>query len=182
MSRVTQRVLQSLLLAQLMLSVGIARAQTSDVAHTLDFDRDGIDDPIVYRPTTGLWAIKSSSDPTTALLRQWGLPKDHPIAGDYTGDGIADLVVWRPANGNWYICKSDANFNCFANNGNIVQQFGLFEDKPIKADYDGDGILDLAVWRPSLGLFIYRRSGTGEVAVTQWGLPGDIPIQTGPNK
>lgn len=157
-------------------------AQTPNNAHGIDFDRDGIDDPVIYRSPLGLWAVKSSSDPTTMLLRQWGLPDDYPIAGDYTGDGIADFVVWRPSNGNWYICKSDTFFNCFDDGGNVVYQFGLSGDKPIKADFDQDGILDLAVWRPEFGFFIYRSSSSSQAVVTQWGLPSDIPVQTSPNR
>lgn len=166
----------------LLVACSATTAYAQNGPYGLDYDRDGVDDQVIYRPNLGLWAIKSSFDPTTVLLRQWGLRNDHPIVGDYTGDGIADLVVWRPSNGNWYICKSDTNFDCFGTNGNIAFQFGLEDDKPIKADFDDDGILDLAVWRPQFGLFIYRSSATGDAVVSQWGLPNDIPMQTSPNR
>lgn len=148
----------------------------------VDFDGDLIDDLVIFRPELGIWAVRLSSMEGAVLWRQWGLPQDFPIAGDYTGDGIADLVVWRPSNGNWYICRSDNGFDCGSDGGNTVYQFGLPGDRPIKADYDHDGILDLAVWRPTLGWFIYRGSMTNEAVVTQWGLPTDIPLQTGPNE
>ena len=147
----------------------------------MDFDGDRRDDMAIYRPEFGLWAIRLSSAPGMVLYRQWGLPGDYPIAGDYTGDGLADLVIWRPSEGNWYICNSEVVYDCFAD-GFGYTQFGLVGDRPLRGDYDGDGIFDLALWRPSLGLFIYFGSLTRELVVTQWGVSGDIPLGTLPNE
>lgn len=149
--------------------------------HLGDFDGDQVEDLVIFRPDQGLWAIQLSSASGTVIFKQWGLPGDFPITGDYSGDGVAELVVWRPTDGNWYMCLSEQNFDCSAVGGNAIYQFGLPGDRPLKADYDRDGILDLAVWRPSEGLFIYQSSRSNEVSVTQWGLPTDIPIQTLPN-
>ena len=38
-------------------------------------------------------------------------------------------------------------------------------------DYNGDGTTDLAVWRPSTGVWWVRG-----ILTVQWGLPGDIPV------
>ena len=146
----------------------------------IDFDGDGVNDFAIYRRQFGLWAIlKSSTNNTELIWKQRGLPGDYPMAGDYTGDGKADLVVWRPTNGNWYICNSASNVDCTQG---TVQQFGLAGDRPLRGDYDNDGILDLAVWRPSFGFFIFKGSRSGEVVVRQWGLPGDVPLDTDPNQ
>jgi hypothetical protein len=45
----------------------------------------------------------------------------------------------------------------------------------IAVDYDGDGRADLAVWRPAEGNWWLRPSASA-ASVTQWGLPGDIPM------
>lgn len=144
-----------------------------------DFDSDGNDDLVIWRPSIGYWAVLQSSDNLQYIWKQWGLQSDFPMPGDYTGDGIADLVVWRPASGSWYVCRSDTGFDCTIG---TVWQFGLPEDLPISGDFDGDGIFDYAVWRPSLGMFFFKRSRTNEVIMQQWGLPEDIPLIAGRNE
>lgn len=145
----------------------------------LDFDGDGYDDLAVWRPEFGMWAVlKSSTEGTDLIFKQWGLPGDYPMPGDYTGDGKADLVVWRNADGSWYICRSEVDFDCSLP---TITQFGLPGDLPIKGDYDGDGILDLAVYRLSNGTFYYQSSRDSTIVARQWGLPGDLPVLSGIN-
>jgi hypothetical protein len=48
--------------------------------------------------------------------------------------------------------------------------------RSIPDDFDADGETDLAVWRPVEGNWYIVFSSTGTWTVTQWGLPGDIPV------
>src|SRR4051812_60381 len=61
-------------------------------------------------------------------------------AFDYDGDKVTDLAFWRPSEANWYILPS-------AGGRLLVQQFGKEGDRPVPADYDGDGRTELAVYR-----------------------------------
>ena len=36
-------------------------------------------------------------------IRQFGLPSDVPVAGNYDGDGTTDIAVFRPASGEWFV-------------------------------------------------------------------------------
>ena len=44
-------------------------------------------------------------------------------------------------------------------------------DVPVPGDYNGDGLTDVAVWRPSTGEWFVR----GQFTV-QWGGTGDVPV------
>jgi hypothetical protein len=118
-----------------------------------DFDRDGVTDLGVFRPSLGRWLF--AGQPTV----DWGAAGDMPVPGDYDGDGRPDVAVFRPATGTWYITGRPS----------IV--WGAPGDIPEPADYDGDRITDIAVFRPSTGIF-YVRNG----ASIAWGTAGDMPV------
>jgi hypothetical protein len=57
--------------------------------------------------------------------------------------------------------------------------WGVPGDSPVPGDYDGDGRTDLAIYRPSSGIWFIIHSSNGAARATRWGLPtlGDMPVQ-----
>lgn len=131
-----------------------------------DFNRDGIADLTVWRPSNGVWSSLQNSG---AVNRQWGIEGDQPVAADYDGDRKTDFAVFRPSTGVWHILKS-------SDSSEIHYPFGTDGDIPIPEDYDGDGKIDLAVYRPSNGNWYIKNSADNSDKSLNWGIIGDLPI------
>jgi hypothetical protein len=83
------------------------------------------------------------------------------------------LAVYRAVEGKWYVLRtSDTGFQ--------VSAYGLSTDKPVPADYDGDGKTDFAVFRTgaigSVANWLVLNSGNGSSSSTQFGTSGDIAV------
>ncbi|HVE58029.1 MAG TPA: VCBS repeat-containing protein, partial [Pyrinomonadaceae bacterium] len=141
----------------------------TDKPTVADYDGDGRADIAVFRPSTGVWWILQSSN-NGYRSQQFGLNGDVPVASDYDADGLADIAVFRPSNGVWYIAQSTG--------GTRITQWGLSSDRPTPGDFDGDNRSDLAVYRPSEGVWYILQSWNNTFRANQFGLNGDIPVQS----
>ena len=172
----------------------------ADVPVPADYDGDGRIDLAVYRPSNGTWYIRTSSSSfTTGPTFQWGLSGDTPVPADYDGDGLADPAVYRPANGTWFILQSSTSYTTGVDyswglNGdipipNVVVANGrsvVASNQPISmqtnlsriGDFDGDGLGDLTVYRPSSGTWLSLGSANNYSAFNTyaWGLSTDFPV------
>ena len=140
-----------------------------------DFDGDGRADIAIYRPNTGQWIYRLSTN-NVVESTTWGLAggTDIPVNGDFDGDGLSDPAVYRPSTAQWFVKGS-------LNNESSVITWGLAggSDVPVPADYDGDGATDRAIFRPSTAQWIIRKSSTGTAQVETWGVQltvGEVPV------
>ena len=118
-----------------------------------DFNGDGTSDIAVFRPETGLWAVRG-------LTRVYfGTGADIPIPGDYDGDGSSDYAVFRPSSSLWAV-------------GGITRfYFGGWEDLPCPGDYNGNGRIDPAIFDPFSGLWAIRG-----ISRFYYGGSNDLPV------
>jgi hypothetical protein len=118
-----------------------------------DYSGDGTSDIAVFRPASGLWAIKG-------LTRAYfGRDGDIPAPGDFDGDGSTDIAIFRTASGLWAVTNLTRAY------------FGADGDIPVPGDYTGDGTVTPAVFRPAAGLWAVKG-----VTRTYFGRQDDIPV------
>ncbi len=143
-----------------------------------DYNGDGKTDPavlignILEPPGSGDTSVFGKYSGTAGTV-QFGIPPySFPIrAGDMTGDGRADSV-YISYNRNPFV----VNITNIATGASSSIQFGRSEDRYVTADFDGDGIGDLAIFRTSNGDWWWIRSSDNTVQVTNWGVNGDTPV------
>ena len=118
-----------------------------------DYNGDTSSDITIFRPVTGLWAIR---DITRAYFGKLG---DIPASGDYDGNGTTNITNFRPSSGLWAIRDVTKYY------------YGQEGDIPVPEDYDGDGTCDTAFLRPASSLWAIKN-----ITQCYYGAQNDIPV------
>jgi hypothetical protein len=84
------------------------------------------------------------------------------------------IGTFRPASSLFLLRNSNT-----AGNSDINIEFGQSGDLPVAGDWDGNGVTDVGVFRPSRGEFVLRVPQGGNTFSTitvNFGAPGDLPV------
>lgn len=141
-----------------------------------DTDGDGRSDIRAYRQSANAFYILNSTGSSLSIFNFGGTGQNTFIPGvndDYDGDGKSDLVTGIVPSGGvrtWRVLQSGSN---------TVRevQWGLSSDQTVPADYDGDGRVDIAVYRRSEGIWYILQSTTNQMRAEYWGqAPNDFAM------
>ena len=128
-----------------------------------DYDGNGSIDPGIFRVSSCLWALRNIS--------RFYFAGDHfPIAlipGDYDGDGTWEPAYFEESN----IIDPAGSPALWKIRGVTKIYFGNGSDQPVPADYAGDGLNNLAIFRPDSGLWVLRG-----ITRAYYGTSWDIPV------
>jgi hypothetical protein len=144
-----------------------------------DYDGDGKADPAVYSSTQLTWtAFLSGSAYSPVTCAGPAAAGDIPVPGDFNGRGRYDLATFRPSTGGWQwwsVVGAECAHSPVVSFVPVGDSTGVL----VPGDYDGDGRLDPAVWRPSDGGWYASLSSQGYPGywkLRTFGLSTDVPV------
>lgn len=132
-----------------------------------DFDGDGKTDAGLAMGEGQRIVYRSSSNGTHINLSFQG---DGVVRiGDMDGDVNCEVA-------SFVLATSTVTIRNPATSVTQTFNFGIFNDRFVPADFDGDGKGDLTIFRPSTGDWWWIRSSDSVVNVLHWGVNGDIAV------
>jgi len=111
------------------------RSNRLPIIQSADFSGNGLSDIAIFRPSSGLWAVRNLS------RYYFGGEGDTPVCGDYNGNGKSNIGIFRGSSGLWAIRDFTRSY------------FGGADDLPVPGDYRGNDRADIAIYRESTGLW-----------------------------
>lgn len=139
--------------------------QVGDMPTPADWDGDGDIELGVWRPSTGVWtAAQPDGTAVSVPASPWGQAGDVPVAGNFTGSTVADQVVYRRQLGVFF--RRDGATGATST---LTVGAGL----PMPLDWNGDGLLDPAVFDVESGLWLIKIGA--QIETVSFGGIGGIP-------
>jgi len=158
---------------------GYNLASASDKVAVFDYNGDGKDDLLLYRPGSGLVSVARSNGNgsfTSVYSAANGIggynlasANDQLVVFDYNGDGKDDLLLYRPGRGAISVVRSNGNGTftsvySVADNGSALPNGMLgsdllsVNDRVVTLDYNKDRKDDLLFYRPGKGAALVAKS------------------------
>jgi fibronectin type 3 domain-containing protein len=142
----------------------------------------------VYRPSTGKWYLDVDMNGLWSGCGldgcySFGANGDWPVAGDWNNDGVSEIAVFRPRTGKWYLDLNANDRLDSCSTDRCLGPFGMSGDLPVAGDWNGDGISQIGVFRPSTGKWYLDLNGNGQLdscgvdgCFGPFGMSGDLPV------
>ena len=124
----------------------ITSPAAGDIPVPANYDNTGKAELAVFRPAIGQWIIQGPSS-VVHTVNFGGNSADVPVPGAYDASPTsqaAEPAFWRPITGQYFIRTPGG--------GTRILQFAK-GDIPAPGDYDGSGLTEPAVYRPSTATF-----------------------------
>ena len=90
--------------------------------------------------------------------------------GAYDGDAKSEMIYYKP-NGDWRIASSVLSYG-----SSTTVSLGGPGYTPVPGDYDGDGLMDVAVYNDATGAWNILKSSDGLMLNLNWGGAGYKPV------
>jgi subtilisin-like proprotein convertase family protein len=122
----------------------------------------------------GVGRLRAFDSLTGTLLQDFtaGISSDFVTLGQYVGTAVNDVMIMRTVSNSHNWLSRDGASGVLA----PAVVFGTTGNFRLGADFDGDGIRDLANWaNGAASQFNWRKSSDSSVGVQAFGLDGDYP-------